>query len=58
MRACRPSERLTIFDARLHLKEKRPITDTATSEGDIRHELAEVHSGHTQHEYIEAEKNP
>jgi hypothetical protein len=28
------------------------------SEGDIRHELAEVHSGHTQHEYIEAEKNP
>ncbi len=50
MRACRPSERLTIFDVRLHLTEKRPITDTATSEGDIRHELAEVRRGHTEHE--------
>jgi hypothetical protein len=49
MRACRPSERLTIFDVRLHLTENRPITGTATSEGDIRHELAEVHRGHTQH---------
>ncbi|MDQ2907527.1 MAG: FAD-dependent oxidoreductase [Chloroflexota bacterium] len=26
------------------------ITDTATSEGDIRHELAEVHRGHSEHE--------
>ncbi len=50
MRAGRPSERLTIFNGRLHLKEKRPITDTALSQGDIRHELAEVYRGHTQHE--------
>jgi hypothetical protein len=50
MRAGRPSERLTTFNVRLHLKEKRPITDTALSQGDIRHELAEVHRGHTQHE--------
>jgi hypothetical protein len=49
MRACRPSERLTIFAVKLHLKEKRPITDTALSQGDIRHELAEVHREYTQH---------
>ncbi len=48
MRASRPSERLT--NVRLHLKERRPITDTAMSEGDIRHVLAEVHRGYTQHE--------